>query len=184
VAGVNFSGFASHADFENQCGLCHAPLQTTQDVLCIACHTSVEEQVAKGEGYHGHIERVERCASCHLEHQGREFNPGQAALKYFDHDQVGFSLVKHQMDFAGALINCTSCHLADGRYSNPTAGLCVACHSQHAASFMSGHIEDYSPDCLECHDGQDRMLNFNHNTTAFPLVGKHTAVTCGGCHAG
>jgi hypothetical protein len=184
MAGVNLSGFTSHADFENQCARCHAPLQTTQDVLCLACHTSIKDQIASSKGYHGQIDSVEQCARCHSEHQGREFSPALAALKYFDHNQVGFSLVKHQLDYAGAPIICTSCHLAEGRYNGPTGELCVACHGQHAAKFMSVHIQNYGPDCLECHDGQDRMLDFDHTTTAFPLTGKHITVACADCHAG
>ena len=181
---VNLSGFASHADFEDQCSRCHAPLQTTQNVLCLACHTSVGDQVAKSEGYHGQIDQVEQCANCHSDHHGREFNPGLAALKYFDHDQVGFRLGKHQMDYAGAPILCTSCHLTEGRYRDSTLKLCASCHGLHAASFMLRHIQDFGQDCLECHDGQDHMLDFDHTTTAFPLTGKHKTVACADCHAG
>ena len=184
MAGVTLGGFDSHADFEGQCSRCHAPLQSTQDVLCLACHTSVGEQVAQSEGYHGQIEDVERCARCHSDHQGREFNPGLVALKYFDHDQTGFSLGKHQIDYAGAPIMCISCHLVDGRYRDSTVNLCTTCHEQHAASFMSEHIRDYGTGCLDCHDGHDRMVDFDHTTTDFPLTGKHKAVACADCHAG
>ena len=182
--GVSLSGFSSHADFESQCERCHAPLDASQNVLCLTCHTSIQEQVTSGQGYHGEIARVERCASCHTEHQGREFDPGQAALKYFDHDQAGFILVRHGMDYRKELMKCASCHTPGGRYLDPTEGLCAACHGEHAAGFMSDHIQAYGSDCLRCHDGQDRMVDFDHSTTAFPLLGKHTVVTCAGCHAG
>jgi hypothetical protein len=184
IGDVNLGGFTSHADFENQCNRCHAPLQTTQDVLCLNCHVSIRDQIASGVGYHGQIDSVEQCAGCHSEHQGREFSPALAALKYFDHEQVSFSLSKHPVDYAGTPMKCASCHLAEGRYSDATVKQCDACHASQAADFMSKHVQDYGPNCTECHDGQDRMPDFDHTTTAFPLTGKHITVTCDGCHAG
>jgi hypothetical protein len=183
LEGVSLSGFASHADFEEQCGLCHAPLKITQAALCLACHTSIRDQVASSEGYHGRSENIERCGVCHSEHYGSEFNPGLAALKYFDHELVNFRLGKHLTDYAGLPIICSTCHLMEGRYSDSTVMQCISCHELYAPSFMLGHIQEYGPGCLECHDGQDRMVDFDHTTTAFLLLGKHKTIACAGCHA-
>ncbi len=48
---------------------------------------------------------------------------------------------------------------------------------------MTKHVADFGRDCLACHDGVDRFSNFDHNQLKFTLVGRHSQVTCGQCHA-
>ena len=37
------SGFTSHADFQNDCGQCHAPLAGLDPARCEACHTDAAQ---------------------------------------------------------------------------------------------------------------------------------------------
>jgi nitrate/TMAO reductase-like tetraheme cytochrome c subunit len=38
-------------------------------------------------------------------------------------------------------------------------------------------------DCRKCHDFENwKATNFNHNTSKFPLVGKHAEIACTDCH--
>ncbi len=38
-------------------------------------------------------------------------------------------------------------------------------------------------DCKRCHDASDWMPNnFDHNTTTFPLEGRHAEIECIDCH--
>jgi hypothetical protein len=47
---------------------------------------------------------------------------------------------------------------------------------------MSTHQQDFGVLCLDCHDGQDRMVGFDHEQTAFPLLGQHFNIECVECH--
>jgi hypothetical protein len=46
---------------------------------------------------------------------------------------------------------------------------------------MQEHLAEFGTDCLTCHDGVDRMANFNHNDF-FSLYGSHAEVACEDCH--
>jgi hypothetical protein len=99
LAGVALGGFTSHADFENECKYCHAPLETSQADLCIRCHTSVMEQIVAQAGTHFGLENIQECRACHPDHKGRDFDPSAAAFTFFDHAQTGFSLIWHQVNY-------------------------------------------------------------------------------------
>ncbi len=89
-------------------------------------------------------------------------------------------------------MKCEKCHLvpgkrfsrgADGRvyprYRNFPFGECSDCHKDiHAGAF--------GPVCSECHGTAGFKLvdpaRFNHRKTRWPLLGKHAAVKCAGCH--
>jgi hypothetical protein len=47
---------------------------------------------------------------------------------------------------------------------------------------MAVHVKTFGSNCLECHDGADRMGNFDHSKV-FPLAGKHAQLSCEKCHA-
>ena len=59
-----------------------------------------------------------------------------------------------------------------------------------AFSYVSGRVRTqesfHGPldiDCEECHDSNDwQSINFNHDTTHFPLTGQHRDVACISCH--
>jgi len=183
-SGVTVAGYASHADFEEQCRLCHQPLKTLQADLCLECHQDVGEQKATESGLHGQVENFQACALCHPEHRGRDFDITLAAAHLYDHSSTGFSLTWHQVNYDTTPMSCEACHLA------ATAGFpfdpqsCTTCHSSNNASFMSQHIADYGENCLDCHDGQDSMANFDHASTGFILEGKHGEAACVDCHTG
>jgi hypothetical protein len=181
VAGINLSGFASHAEFESRCELCHAPLKTSQDVLCEQCHTDVHHQISSKDGIHGIISRVDQCARCHRDHKGAQFDPGRSSWAFFDHSNTQFSLVWHQVDYDATPLDCAACHTADARFSAPDQK-CSACHTQHDRKFMLQHVRDFGGNCAACHDGLDRMVKFDHSKTRFPLDGQHTGLQCVQCH--
>ena len=60
---ISLGGYASHADFEKRCELCHAPLESPQSDLCLTCHTHIADEIAVETGAHGHIEDVNQCQS-------------------------------------------------------------------------------------------------------------------------
>lgn len=181
MEGVTLDGFSSHAEFEGDCARCHAPLSTTQDVLCVQCHTGVQDQIASGQGIHGRKDSANRCFACHLEHRGRQFDPSAAARIRFDHSLANFSLVKHQVDYAVAPLDCAACHRDDQAFSSDQES-CRNCHADHDLAFTLQHVSDYGPDCQGCHDGLDTLSQFAHDPADFSLKGKHSALFCADCH--
>lgn len=179
--GKGLAGFESHAAFETQCSRCHAPLETTQDVLCQQCHQRIKHQIAQGEGIHARIEAVNRCAACHSEHQGRGFDPGKAALQDFDHGLTDFSLVKHQVDYQAAPVECSACHQVGAQFSLNQAG-CLECHRAQSSETMRVHTREFGRECVDCHDGSDRIADLDHQSTDFPLTGQHAGLRCAACH--
>lgn len=182
LSGVSLAGFASHAEFESECALCHAPFSTTQDRLCLDCHTQVGNEISRQEGVHARIDQVNQCFRCHSEHQGRQFDPGAAARLKFDHTKADFSLVKHQVDYAVVPLDCMECH-EDTPGFTALPENCIVCHAGHNQPFMLQHITDFGENCLGCHDGIDSMSAFVHDSATFPLIGQHVNLSCADCHA-
>jgi hypothetical protein len=175
-------GYQSHVDFEKQCRLCHRPLEKNQDDLCLECHRDIAEQLQTSTGLHGRLENVHPCRTCHSEHQGKEYNLISEAMEKFDHETTAFSLVWHQQDYAQMPIHCTGCHVPGGNFSADLKN-CASCHADYDPSFMRQHLQDFGENCLACHDGRDRMANFDHARTNFPLDGRHANLNCTACHA-
>ncbi len=174
-------GFTSHAAFEGQCRRCHQPLQTTQDALCIACHTEIGDQIRAKNRTHGHIEAVNQCAACHSDHHGLQFDPVASSFQKFNHDQTQFSLILHQVNFNATPMECTACHTFQPQYTLATNS-CRDCHGEQDAAFMQKHTQEFGEACQACHDGRDQMSHFDHAKTSFPLDGKHAQVACDRCH--
>jgi len=179
--GVMLGGFDSHVDFEPQCDLCHQPLKTTQDALCLMCHENIEIQRHSSTGTHGKIENIGNCAFCHAEHKGRDFDPTAAASLFFDHSVTAFSLNRHAFDYSAAPVSCETCHAPTGSFELLDQ-VCQNCHVENDQVFMQEHNLDFGTDCLGCHDGLDSIAQFNHRATTFPLDGQHTQIRCAACH--
>lgn len=179
-SGEVIEGFHSHAEFERECLHCHQPVHCLTASRCQECHLDVAEQRANTEGLHGLLPGTDRCRTCHQEHKGRDAELTNVPMVNFDHQLVtGFSLEHHQTDFAGNPLTCESCH-KDARDS-ATAMDCNGCHTENDALFVSSHSERFGGECLICHDGVDRMRDFDH-ATVFVREGKHAELTCEDCH--
>ena len=83
-------------------------------------------------------------------------------------------------------VTCAQCHVG-GRYAG-TPTTCVGCHlTTYQRTTNPNHVAAGFPqDCsrLPLHDAAGPEPTFNHSTTQFPLVGRHTSVACAACHAG
>jgi hypothetical protein len=179
--GITLEGYASHADFESQCHLCHKPLETTQNNLCVSCHTNVNVQIKVEDGTHGQIEDVNQCATCHTDHQGSNFDPTTSAYDHFDHNNTSFSLIQHQVNYDTSPLACKACHKKDGLFIVDLDS-CANCHTAENSVFMLQHIQDFGGNCTDCHDGEGRMVRFEHQNTGFPLQGIHSQIMCTDCH--
>ncbi|NUM44197.1 MAG: hypothetical protein HUU38_05775 [Anaerolineales bacterium] len=177
--GETRGGVASHAEIAT-CNTCHQPLKTKQAVLCLDCHTEIQTELATTDGLHAKLDPQLPCFACHADHQGPDFDPTLASVENFDHTITSFSLLWHQVDYNAAPLACAGCHPGDDFSVDQQT--CRTCHTDHDAPFMTQHEQDFGTDCLACHDGVDRMTDFDHAQTAFPLEGKHVDTSCVGCH--
>lgn len=173
-------GTLRHADFESQCTLCHRPWKNVDPVRCLACHTSVENQIAARTGIHGRTEDPEACAQCHPDHQGRGVDIAQAARDLVPHDEVGFSLTRHRRLADGTDLRCADCHTGADQAFDQTS--CAACHQQMAPAFMARHVDRSGTECLSCHDGTALADGFDHDVL-LPLDGAHAGLGCETCHS-
>jgi len=106
-----------------------------------------------------------RCAVCHTAEDWKQVR--------FTHDRTGFPLTgRHQA------VTCQACH-AGGRFEEPVAKACSACHRDVHARRMGAR-------CDRCHDtGSWKEASFGpdaHRRTAFPLTGRHAVIPCEQCH--
>ncbi|MBL8092918.1 MAG: hypothetical protein JNL73_02025 [Anaerolineales bacterium] len=181
--GHPLKGFATHAEFENDCTQCHAPGAGITAERCEACHTGVAVERRTATGLHGKLESAQsgRCAACHPDHRGRDFNANAHAIRSFDHSVLGFSLARHALGYDNAPLGCENCHTAITFAFEPAT--CVQCHGDHDEAFMSDHVKAFGPTCADCHDGVDKTSEFDHAATDFPLEAKHARTDCAGCHS-
>jgi hypothetical protein len=119
-----------------------------------------------------------RCESCHSEDG---FVPSTYTVS--EHKESRF-------DLTGAHIatSCTACHVAGALKSKSTRLFrwkgdlrCLTCHTDvHKGQFQSNPRKD----CESCHTTVAwNSLLFSHQSTHFPLQGKHAVIACVKCHA-
>ena len=173
-----------------KCTQCHGTGKDAIPPKCLACHKEVAWLVNRGRGFHGSppVKGV-NCASCHPDHAGVDFQLikwPDGGSSQFDHRTAGYSLTQSH-----ARLRCEHCHVAKFRVS-PAANLtpnrrstwtglertCASCHED----VHRGALGDR---CTGCHDIGKWTITpgFNHDTTDYPLTGKHASVTCEKCHA-
>ena len=87
--------------------------------------------------------------------------------------------------------NCTKCHTIGKTIANDR---CLSCHTEVSTRVQAKkgyHATVSSQPCATCHSehhGRDFSIihfdrsKFDHNTTGYPLIGKHVGVSCDSCH--
>ena len=134
------------------------------------------------------------CTDCHADHHRGEF-----LVKYNNdcakcHTEDGyrpstFTLARHEstrfpLRGAHMAVPCARCHNADSsdRSVFHFASIkCEPCHKDpHGGQFrtLMGQAG-----CTKCHSTEEwKATSFDHSATSFALVGRHTTVSCSGCH--
>ena len=153
-------------------------------VSCQGCHKQLDFQGAKTS-----------CASCHADPHASEFGETCARChntrSFIDR---GTTVRTHQatrfpLRGAHAIAVCEACHLRRGPGQLQFAARATTCQSCHTPTFRAtrspNHVAaHFSEDCTACHTISSWSgALFDHNTTKFPLTGKHQVATCVGCHA-
>ncbi|MBI4730832.1 MAG: hypothetical protein HY781_01645 [Chloroflexi bacterium] len=184
--GSPLGGYSSHAEFANQCSLCHAPFWDAAGMSgrCETCHTAISEQRLDSTTLHGAIFELSPasvCQSCHPDHRGPSAPLTAFDNGLFPHEFLGYSLVGHAAHSDGSPFVCSDCHGADLTTFDPA--ICQTCHNQLDVTFTTAHVLSFGNDCLACHDGLDTYGDdFVHNIFPFPLTGKHVGAPCSACH--
>ncbi|MEZ5660066.1 MAG: cytochrome C [Burkholderiaceae bacterium] len=156
-AGTGFPLRGAHAG--KDCKSCHAAKDfkgATSE--CLACHRDDD----KHAGTLG-----TQCQSCHDE---RAWKPAPG----FDHGKTRFPL---RNAHASRKLACASCHRSLKAFRD-TPMACVSCHRDD-----DRHEGTLGERCEQCHD--DRAWNktrFDHSSTRFPLLGRHSGAPCKACH--
>ena len=161
-----------------------------QSVGCRDCHTGTSY-----EELHDFQAAETECASCHLDiHDGQlgaeceschKPTSWTSARTAFNHDETQFLLLG-----AHKAVDCQSCHDLSDPISLANVSLdCFGCHeSDFISTTDPNHVESQFPeDCEMCHDVNSvawTESDFDHDLTAYPLVGTHEQVLCSSCHTG
>jgi hypothetical protein len=169
---------AGHAETEAQCDACHARFdRERQGDLCVVCHENVAADLTAGTGFHGRAPEVTaadgRCASCHTDHEGRDFDIVGLDESSFDHNLSDFALRESHLE-----VECVDCHVATVAHHEAPA-TCVGCHAeddQHRGNLGEG--------CADCHaETTWAETRFDHEvTTGYSLTGGHVGIPCVSCH--
>jgi hypothetical protein len=183
IRGEPLGGYASHADFESECLLCHMPVHCLHATRCETCHADIARERAQGTGLHGLLPGTKKCQNCHTEHRGRDAVISTLpldSLASVSHRQLtGFSLANHQVDHEGRPQACDDCH-TQHRFKAEYVD-CLTCHAGADPAFVRAHAEQYGDDCLGCHDGDAHLADFDHDSV-FVLEGAHARAACRDCH--
>jgi hypothetical protein len=162
---------SAHAAIENQCTLCHVPLQGTPDAKCLACHTVLARQITAKRGYHSGIVTTP-CTSCHQEHKGRHHAIAPEP-ENFDHRLAKFELLgKHRE------LKCASCHQTTGPAKWTGLGTtCISCHVDKV------HRGSLGSSCASCHSNERwKPVAYQREDHTTSMKGGHAAATCVDCH--
>jgi hypothetical protein len=155
---------------------------------CLACHKEIGALIAQERGLHARDAKGS-CAGCHPDHAGADFplvKWPEGSPERFDHRKSGWVLEGKHAD-----VKCAACHKSEFRVP-PIAALsprkhgagwvgldpaCLSCHEDP-------HRKSLGSQCLRCHEmtGWKPARRFDHDSSAYPLTGKHAEVQCSKCH--
>jgi hypothetical protein len=135
--------------------------------LCTDCHTDFHKaQFVVND-------QTQNCADCHSENG---FRPSTFSIE--KHNKTKF-----QITGAHLATPCEYCHYQQNNWQFKGIGIaCISCHENiHKNELKIEFIPDNN--CSFCHQTESwNTINFDHNKTKFPLLGKHNSISCGSCH--
>jgi len=137
------------------------------------------------------------CYSCHANDYNSTTNPNHQSAGFaiddcqncHDLTSSSWATVNVVHDFfplvgGHAISDCFQCHTQGGDFKGLSTE-CISCHqNDYNATTDPNHVQNnYPTDCTQCHTIYGwSPASFDHNSTLFPLTGKHTTVDCQECH--
>ena len=154
---TKFKLYGRHKDIG--CKTCHTknPYKVKVKMDCYSCHKA-------DDSHKGLYDK--KCHSCH------------GFVKWnkpkFEHDRD----TKYKLTGKHKKAQCFSCHKSNV-YKKRTSSKCVSCHKADDV-----HKAKVVIDCAECHGtgGWSKKIMFDHDMSAFPLIGLHAITACDDCH--
>ncbi|MBM4165518.1 MAG: cytochrome C [Ignavibacteria bacterium] len=160
------------------CGKCHKEKRGEKKfsdrtfALCSDCHSDYHRGDFKERADKG------KCEGCHTI---EGFSPSTFSVVL--HNETTFKLTG-----AHEKIQCNQCHKKENSGSKEEyirfrwkELRCQSCHTDIHSGQFATRMKDKG--CLECHLTTNwKSLLFSHDSTVFPLVGLHQAVSCKECH--
>ncbi len=159
-AKTRFALTGKHVD--TKCADCHKDRNyKATPRQCYGCHRKDDDAVKGHKGLYG-----ERCDSCHAT---RAWKPST-----FNHDTD----TRYALRGKHRATKCADCHTGH-LYKVRPATDCFSCHSKEDT-----HKGSLGKDCGACHTERDwkERAKFDHDRTAFPLLGRHAETKCDACH--
>jgi hypothetical protein len=145
---------------QTRCDACHTQnvFHTTTGTSCVSCHRP--DDVHRGR--YG-----DSCDKCH--------SPEGWKTVRFQHDRD----TRFPLKDAHAALKCEACH----REARADLKLSTSCGSCHQADDV--HRGQEGDKCGRCHTAVSwkENIRFDHDLTAFPLIGVHAVAACDQCHA-
>ena len=136
------------------------------------------------------------CISCHSNDYKSTQNPNHITAGFstdcqdcHDITAASWNTINVVHDFfplvgGHAIADCFACHEQSGNFIGLSPE-CISCHQNDFNNTTDpNHVQNnYPTDCTLCHTINGwSPANFDHNTTAFPLTGRHVNVNCQDCH--
>lgn len=163
------------AEFDHSFCTCSLP-QLHQTVGCLGCHQNWDftKTPTLCSGCHEKDRRHEQLGECSLCHSAVSWKKNR-----FEHNKRSkFKLTGQHLAAA-----CEGCHPAQGKAGNMKfRGVPLSCEGCHQKQGDAAHGNFGA--CAKCHvtEGFDKPT-FDHASTGFPLVGRHTKLKCQDCHS-
>lgn len=172
----------------SNCTKCHELGKSATEEKCLACHEPLKKRIDTGKGFHSSAKvKKTTCVRCHSEHHGIDYELvfWSDGRNKFDHSATGFPL-----EGSHSALDCEKCHREQFNYSisatesvNPQRtffGLSKSCISCH----IDEHVGQLNGECLSCHTmtSWKPPTGFDHDSTRYPLTGRHREVDCQKCH--
>ncbi len=190
------------------CNKCHDSGNGVPDDKCLACHThqKLRARIQAGKGFHAQQDvKSKHCKVCHAEHKEEPPGSGKGRRTTIDWKPFGgkanfnHRLTGWPLDGAHRFQNCEKCHAEKYPESKlPTyLGMREECTTCHHGTKKDKGIGGYNPhqftdssltDCQVCHNFNNFLVanlgatKWDHDKTAFPLVGFHQRNKCIQCH--
>jgi hypothetical protein len=166
---------AGHAELESECSSCHVAFDRDQQrALCLDCHEDVAKDIKSASGFHGLFDDAtdNECANCHTDHKGRGADIVALDEGTFEHDFTDFELLGGHDDAA-----CDDCHVTNTKFRDAPRD-CLSCHEEDNV-----HADFLGVTCSDCHTPLAWPdVEFDHDGTGYPLLGKHEDAACLDCH--
>jgi hypothetical protein len=141
------------------CQACHRSGRFTDELPtdCKGCHAAADSHAGR---------MGNKCESCH--------DAAEWKTTHFEHERDAH----FRREGAHEKLSCHSCHTASVVDHKPEKD-CIACHRA-----VDVHAGTLGSTCTNCHGQQawTSDIRFDHDLSAFTLIGQHVTVPCAGCH--